>query len=61
MNRYFLLALASLILWAVLAFAMAIPSGWVHGPLAVGVVLIAIGIVDAGERRAGTSGGGGSG
>lgn len=46
MNRYFLLALASLILWAVLAFAMAIPSGWVHVPLAAGAVFIAIGIVE---------------
>ena len=47
MNLYFLLALISLILWAVLAFAMAIPSGWVHLPLAVATVLIAIGIVEA--------------
>ncbi len=47
MNLYSLLALISLILWAVLAFAMAIPSGWVHLPLAAGVVLLAIGIVEA--------------
>ncbi|MBI2071697.1 MAG: hypothetical protein HYT81_01460 [Gemmatimonadetes bacterium] len=50
MNRYFLLALVSLALWAVLAFALAIPSGWVHGPLALGVVLIAVGIVRADEK-----------
>lgn len=49
MNRYFLLALISLILWAILAFAMAIPSGWVHLPLAVGVVLIAVGMVEAND------------
>ncbi len=52
MNLYFLLALASLVLWAILAFAMAIPSGWVHAPLAVGVVLIAMGIVEADKGRA---------
>ncbi|MBI2401396.1 MAG: hypothetical protein HYV20_01380 [Gemmatimonadetes bacterium] len=46
MNRYFLLALVSLALWAVLAFAMAIPSGWVHVALAVGVVLVAVAIVE---------------
>jgi hypothetical protein len=52
MNLYVLLALVSLILWAILAFAMAIPSGWVHVPLAVGVVLVAIGIVEADTRGA---------
>jgi len=51
-NRYFLLALVSLVLWAVLAFALAIPSGWVHTFLAAGVVLIAIGVVEADQRRA---------
>jgi hypothetical protein len=45
MNLYLLGALISLILWAVLAFALAIPSGWVHLPLAAGAVLIAMGIV----------------
>ncbi len=51
MNLYFLLALISLILWAVLAFALAIPSGWVHVALAVGVVLIAVGIVEANHAK----------
>ena len=52
-NRYFLLALVSMAVWVVLAFGMAIPSGFVHIFLAVGVVLIAVGIVqaDAGRRR----------
>lgn len=50
MNRYFLLALVALILWVVLAFGMAIPTGWVHLFLALGVVLIAIGIVQSGEK-----------
>ena len=53
MNRYFLLALVSMAVWVVLAFGMAIPSGYVHVFLAVGVVLIPVGIVqaDAGRRR----------
>jgi uncharacterized membrane protein len=46
-NRYFLLALIALVLWVVLAFGVAIPSGWVHVPLALGAVLIAIGIVES--------------
>jgi hypothetical protein len=50
-NRYFLLALLSLAVWVVLAFGMAIPSGFVHVFLALGVVLIAVGIVHAGEGR----------
>lgn len=47
MNLSLLLALIALLLWGVLAFAMAIPSGWVHVPLAIGTVLIAVGIVEA--------------
>lgn len=50
MNRYFLLALAALILWAVLAFGVALPTGWVHVPLVLGVVLIAVSIVKSGEE-----------
>jgi hypothetical protein len=50
-NRYFLLALISLAVWIVLAFGMAIPSGFVHVFLAVGVVLIAVGIVQADQGR----------
>ena len=37
--------LAFVALWVVLAFVLAIPSGWVHLPLAVGVVLIATSII----------------
>lgn len=51
MNRYFLLALLSLVLWIILAFGMAVPSGFVHIFLAVGVLLIVVGIVEADERR----------
>lgn len=46
MNLSFVLALVCLIAWVALAFAWAIPSGWVHLPLAIGTVLIAKGIVD---------------
>jgi hypothetical protein len=51
MNLYFLLALICLVLWLVLAFGAAIPSGWVHIPLAVAAVLVAVGIVKADEAR----------
>jgi 1,4-dihydroxy-2-naphthoate octaprenyltransferase len=37
--------LACIALWAVLAFVLAIPSGWVHLPLAIGVVLMATAII----------------
>jgi hypothetical protein len=47
MNLYFLLALVSLVLWGVLAFGIAVPTGWVHVPLILGVVLIAVGIVES--------------
>ena len=53
MKRYLLLALASLILWAVLAFAVAIPAGWVHVPLAAGVVLIGMAIVEGDDAVSG--------
>ncbi len=39
------LAILSLALWLVLAFVLAIPSGWVHAALGVGCVLLARGIV----------------
>ncbi len=51
MNLYFLLGLICLVLWLVLAFGLAIPSGWVHTPLAVAAVLFAVGIVKADETR----------
>ena len=40
-------ALAALGLWVVLAFVVAIPSGWVHVPLAIGICLIAIAIIES--------------
>ena len=39
-----------LVAWVVLAFVAALPSGWVHLPLALGVILVAKGIVDREER-----------
>lgn len=45
MKLHYLLALISILLWIYLAFGAAIPSGWVHVPLAVGVVLVATGII----------------
>lgn len=42
----FAAALACLALWAGWAFLWAIPSGWVHVPLAAAAVLVAKGIVD---------------
>ena len=34
-------------LWVVLALVMAVPSGWVHIPLALGVCLIAAAIIES--------------
>jgi 1,4-dihydroxy-2-naphthoate octaprenyltransferase len=50
-----LLAAGCVALWIVLAFIKAIPSGWVHIPLALGAVLIAVAIIrsspaDTGHR-----------
>ena len=41
MNWYAGAGIVLLILWVVLAFVMAIPSGWVHAPLAPGCILLA--------------------
>lgn len=45
MNISILAAVLCLMLWVGLAFVIAVPSGWVHVPLAVGTVLLALGIV----------------
>jgi 1,4-dihydroxy-2-naphthoate octaprenyltransferase len=42
----YLAGLALLALWIVLAFVLAIPSGWVHVPLALGVTCIAVAIIE---------------
>ena len=46
MNASLIAAIICIVLWIFLAFVAAIPSGWVHLPLAVGVVLIAKAILD---------------
>ena len=46
-------AAVALIAWVVLAFVVAWPSGWAHTPLAIAVVLIVKGIVDADARSSG--------
>jgi uncharacterized membrane protein len=42
-------AVICILLWIALAFVAAIPSGWVHVPLALGTLLIVVAIVE--ERR----------
>ena len=49
--KFTLLGFACVLLWIVGAFVAHLTSGWVHVPLAVGTVLIAIGIVVSGEGR----------
>jgi uncharacterized membrane protein len=39
MNATIVLAVIALVLWVVLLFALP-PSGWIHVPLAVGVILV---------------------
>ena len=41
MNLTLLAAVASLLLWIVLAFVVQLPTGWVHLFYAAGVVLLA--------------------
>ena len=38
-------AIVSLLLWILLAFVAAIPSGWVHVPLIAAVLLTAMAII----------------
>jgi uncharacterized membrane protein len=47
-----LTAILAFVLWVVLAFVLAIPSGWVHVPLMAAALLAVKGIVDGGARRA---------
>jgi uncharacterized membrane protein len=39
-----------ILIWIALAFVIAIPSGWVHIPLILGVLLIVKAIVESGEK-----------
>ena len=54
--KFLLVGTASLGAWIILAFGLAVPSGWVHIPLAVGTVLIAMGIVTGRGKSAGENG-----
>jgi len=42
-------ALLSFVVWVLLAFVLAIPSGWVHVPLIFGVILTVRAIVLSGR------------
>jgi uncharacterized membrane protein len=57
MNVMSVTAAASLVLWIVLAFVLSLPTGWVHVPLAAGIVLLAMGIVTADTRGGAAPGG----
>jgi hypothetical protein len=50
MNLYLVAALLCLAVWAVLVYVLAVPTGWVHVPLALGFVLLARGIVGRSRR-----------
>jgi len=43
--KFVIAGCALLGVWMVVTFGLAIPSGWTHVPLAVGVVFLAIGVV----------------
>ncbi len=45
-------SVALLFVWALLAFALQIRSGWVHVPLAAAVALIVVAIVLAPDKNA---------
>jgi len=50
MNVYLIVGIACLVLWGILLFGLAVPSGWVHVPLAVGFVLVARGLMAPRKR-----------
>ena len=50
MNLYLVAAVLCLAAWAVLVYVLAVPSSWVHVPLALGFVLLARGIVGKPRR-----------
>ncbi len=49
--KFLLIGFVLIILWIIGAFVINITTGWVHAPLAVGSIFIAIGIVVTGENR----------
>ena len=48
--KYTILGVACVVMWIIVAFVIPLRSGWAHVPLGVGVVLIAMGIVNGGEK-----------
>ena len=48
--KFLLVGSGLILLWVVGVFVVNIEAGWVHLPLAVGSVLIAMGIVVTGEK-----------
>ncbi len=48
--KFLLIGLVLIILWVIGTFVVNIATGWVHVPLAVGSILVAIGIVVTGEN-----------
>ncbi len=48
--KFTLLGFALIVVWFLGTFVGNLETGWVHAPLAVGAVLIAIGIVTGGEE-----------
>ncbi len=51
MNISLIAAIVCVVAWVVLAFVVAIPTGWVHLPLALASVLFAKGVVEADTSR----------
>ena len=49
--KFLLTGLVLIILWVIGTFVANIATGWVHVPLAVGSILVAIGIVVTGENE----------
>ena len=49
--KFTLLGFALIGVWLLGTFVGNVETGWVHAPLAVGAVLIAVGIVAGGEER----------
>ena len=51
--KFTLLGFALVVVWLLGTFVGNVETGWVHAPLAVGAVLIAVGIVAGGEEGEG--------
>ncbi len=59
--KFTLLGFALVVVWFLGTFVGNVETGWVHAPLAVGAVLIAVGIVAGGEEgEKGSSGNSGA-